>query len=316
MSPTATTGHPARETDPLPDHDTDPVPDRVPGHERVREQVRARYAASARHSLVLTDVTQQVADGLAGGCGPGGGCCAGPEDPISGSLYDPAETPSTGALAASLGCGNPSALARLQPGQDVLDLGSGGGLDVLLSARRVAPGGTAYGVDMTPEMLELARRHQAEAGVENASFLHGTIEDVPLPDRSVDVVISNCVVNLSPDKPAVAREAHRVLRPGGRLAISDIVLLHPVSPELQPLVALWTGCISGALRTDEYVDVLTAAGFVDTDVEITRRYSRDDLVELAGQVDPVERPDGMSQDELVDALDGTFASAFVRARRP
>lgn len=287
-----------------------------PGEEQVREQVRARYAASARHALSLTDVSTPASAGDAGGCGPSGGCCEGAKDPMSADLYDPADTPSAGALAASLGCGNPTALADLSPGQDVLDLGSGGGLDVLLSARRVAPAGTAYGVDMTPEMLELARRNQAAAGVDNAVFLQGTIEEVPLPDAAVDVVISNCVVNLSPDKPAVAREAHRVLRPGGRLAISDIVLLRPVRAELAPVVALWTGCISGALHVEEYVEILTAAGFVDAGVEITRRYGRAELVELAEQVDPAERPAGMSQEELVDALDGTFASAFVRARRP
>ncbi|HSP60081.1 MAG TPA: methyltransferase domain-containing protein, partial [Ornithinimicrobium sp.] len=150
----------------------------------------------------------------------------------------------------------------------------------------------------------------------NVEFLRGTIEDLPLPDATVDVVISNCVVNLSPDKPAVAREAHRVLRPGGRLAVSDIVLLRPVADELAPVVALWTGCISGALHADEYVQILTAAGFADVGVEITRRYSRAELVELADQVDPSELPAGLSQEELVDALDGTFASAFVRARRP
>ncbi|MGD8200288.1 arsenite methyltransferase [Ornithinimicrobium sp. W1679] len=286
------------------------------GEEQVREQVRARYAASARHALSLTDVsTPAGADGTAG-CGPSGGCCDGDKDPMSAGLYDADESPSAGALAASLGCGNPTALADLRPGQDVLDLGSGGGLDVLLSARRVGPGGHAFGVDMTPEMLELARRHQAGAGVQNATFLQGTIEDVPLPDGSVDVVLSNCVVNLSPDKPAVVREAHRVLRPGGRLAVSDIVLLSPVPPALEPVVALWTGCISGALHAEEYVRILQEAGFVEAGVQITRRYTREQLVELADQVDPADRPAGMSQDELVDALDGTFASAFVRAVRP
>lgn len=282
--------------------------------EQVREMVRERYAASA------SDVLAAQAEG--GCCGTS--CCGTTSeaggtltaiDPISSDLYDAAEAPSETALAASLGCGNPTALAELHPGEDVLDLGSGGGLDVLLSARRVAPGGTAYGLDMTTEMLELARRNQAEAGIENATFVQGTIEDVPLPDAAVDVVISNCVINLSPDKDAVLREAFRVLRPQGRFAVSDIVLLRDLPDELRGVVRLWTGCISGALRDDEYVDRLTAAGFADASVEVTRRYSRDDLESMA-EVSEVALPEGMSTTELVDALDGAFASAFVRARKP
>jgi SAM-dependent methyltransferase len=278
--------------------------------EQVREAVRERYAASAASVLAAQPAT---------GCCGGDGCCgtsAAALDPISGDLYDANEAPSETALAASLGCGNPTALAELHPGQDVLDLGSGGGLDVLLSARRVAPGGTAYGVDMTDEMLELARRNQAEAGIENATFLKGTIEQVPLPDAAVDVVISNCVINLSPDKDTVLREAFRVLRPRGRFAVSDIVLLRDIPETLRGVVGLWTGCISGALRDDEYVEKLTAAGFEDAGIEVTRRYTRDDLEAMAEVTDLAALPDGMALPELVDALDGAFASAFVRARRP
>jgi SAM-dependent methyltransferase len=235
-------------------------------------------------------------------------------DPITSGNYDPAETPFDAALAASLGCGNPTALAELAPGEDVLDLGSGGGLDVLLSARRVGPGGTAYGLDMTAEMLELAERNRAAAGIENARFMLGSIEEVPLPDASVDVIISNCVINLSPDKDAVLREAHRVLRPGGRFAVSDIVLLREIPDSLRGVIALWTGCISGALRDTAYVEKLVAAGFEDASVEVTRRYERAELEGMAGQLDPAQLPAGMSMAEAVAALDGAFASAFIRAR--
>ena len=277
--------------------------------DEVRDAVRERYAAAARSSMAAADDA---------GCGCGTGCCgtAQAADPISADLYDPTDVPSEGALAASLGCGNPTALAELQPGQDVLDLGSGGGLDVLLSARRVAPGGTAFGVDMTPEMLELAERNKAEAGIDNAQFLLGSIEDLPLPDSAVDVVISNCVVNLSTDKDAVLREAFRVLRPGGRFAVSDIVLLRPLPAELMGLVALWTGCISGALVDADYVQRLTAAGFTDASVEVTRNYRRDELEDLAAELTAGDLPPGIDVTEAVDALDGAFASAFIRAVKP
>jgi arsenite methyltransferase len=278
--------------------------------EQVREIVRERYAASA---------TSVLAAEPAGGGRGGSGCCGSSLeaiDPISSDLYDAADAPSVTALAASLGCGNPTALAGLHPGEDVLDLGSGGGLDVLLSARRVAPGGTAYGLDMTTEMLQLARRNQAEAGIDNAVFLQGTIEDVPLPDGAVDVIISNCVVNLSPDKDAVLRESFRVLRPQGRFAVSDIVLLRDIPDELRGVVRLWTGCISGALGHEDFVDKLAAAGFQDASVEVTRRYTRADLESMAEVTDVAELPDGMTLPELLDALDGAFASAFVRARKP
>ena len=282
--------------------------------EQVREMVRERYAASASEVLAAQAEGSCCGTSCCGTTTEGSGSLTA-IDPISSDLYDAAEAPSETALAASLGCGNPTALAELHPGEDVLDLGSGGGLDVLLSARRVAPGGTAYGLDMTTEMLELARRNQAEAGIENATFVQGTIEDVPLPDGAVDVVISNCVINLSPDKDAVLREAFRVLRPQGRFAVSDIVLLRDIPDELRGVVRLWTGCISGALRDDEYVDRLTAAGFADASVEVTRRYTRDDLESMA-EVAEVTLPEGLSVPGLVDALDGAFASAFVRARKP
>lgn len=278
--------------------------------EQVREMVRERYAISA------TGVLAAQADT---GCCGGSGCCGSSMaaiDPISSDLYDPADAPSDSALAASLGCGNPTALVQLHPGQDVLDLGSGGGLDVLLSARRVAPGGTAYGLDMTPEMLDLARRNQAEAGIDNAVFIQGTIEDVPLPDGSVDVIISNCVVNLSPDKDAVLRESFRVLRPQGRFAVSDIVLLRDIPDELRRVVRLWTGCISGALRDEEFIAKLTQAGFEDASLEVTRAYTREDLESMAEVADLASLPERMSRADLVDALDGAFASAFVRARKP
>jgi len=203
------------------------------------------------------------------------------------------EVPET-ALAASLGCGNPTALADLRPGDTVLDLGSGGGLDVLLSARRVGPDGMAYGLDLTPEMLELARRNQAEAGVTNVEFLAGEIEKVPLPDNSVDVIISNCVVNLSTDKRAVFREAFRVLRPGGRLAISDIVLTRPLTAPYDEMIAAWTGCIAGALVDRDLAALLAETGFQDADIEVVQTWDLPDVPELQGVV----------------------TSSFIRARKP
>lgn len=279
--------------------------------EQVRQSVRERYATAARSSLMVAET----------GCCGGTSCCGGGDDaasggPVTTGNYDEADTPFTAALAASLGCGNPTALAELRPGEDVLDLGSGGGLDVLLSARRVGPGGTAYGLDMTPEMLDLAERHRAEAGVENARFLRGTIEDVPLPADAVDVIISNCVINLSPDKDAVIGESFRVLRPGGRFAVSDIVLLRDLPEELKEITALWTGCISGSLRDQEFVAKLQAAGFLEASVEVTRRYERADLAALAEELSDEQLPEGMTRAEVVDALDGAFASAFIRATKP
>ncbi len=270
---------------------------------QLQEAVRQRYAAAAQLSLA----------GESGSCcGPT--CCSDTTtaDPITRDLYDDTESPSQAALSASLGCGNPTALIDLNPGQDVLDLGSGGGLDVLLSARRVAPDGTAYGLDMTDEMLTLAERNRAEAGIDNARFIKGTIEDIPLPDASVDVVISNCVINLSTDKDQVLAEAHRVLRPGGRFAVSDIVLLRPLQQQWATVVELWTGCISGALTIDEYQAKLATAGFDNPTIEITRSYTNQDLAELADDLtDPL--PDGINITNAITSLSGTFASAFIRA---
>jgi SAM-dependent methyltransferase len=281
--------------------------------DQVRAAVQERYAASARLAL------EEKSSGC---CSTGPASCCGegaktqPIDPISSGLYDEADTPFDAALAASLGCGNPTALAQLAPGEDVLDLGSGGGLDVLLSARWVGPEGTAYGLDMTPEMLALAEKHRAEAGIQNARFLLGAIEQVPMPDASVDVVISNCVINLSADKDAVLREAFRVLRPGGRFAVSDIVLLREIPDSLRGVVALWTGCISGSLRDDDYLAKLGAAGFLNAGIEITREYDRDALDAMGEMFDASHLPDGLILDDAIAALDGAFASAFIRATKP
>ena len=223
----------------------------------------------------------------------------------------------TDALTASLGCGNPSMLADLREGEVVLDLGSGGGIDVLLSARRVGPTGMVYGLDMTPEMLELARRNQAEAAVTNVEFLQGTIEDVPLPDAAVDVVISNCVVNLSPDKDAVIREAFRVLRPGGRLAISDIVLRTPLSEPTRGLIGLWTGCVAGALVDEDYQAKLRRAGFDRVSIEPTRVYGHDDIDALATELSvDVDLPSDSDRGEVIAELAGSVMSAFVRGHKP
>lgn len=268
--------------------------------QETHDAVRDRYASAARAALESSTDS----------------CCGTQStDPITIGLYDGADTPSDAALAASLGCGNPTALAELSSGEDVLDLGSGGGLDVLLSARRVTPGGTAYGLDMTDEMLQLARRNQEEAGIDNAHFLKGTIEDVPMGDSSVDVIISNCVINLSPDKDAVIGEAHRILRPGGRFAVSDIVLLREIPDELRGVVGLWTGCISGSLLDSEYLAKLSAAGFADASVEVTRTYDRDELRDLADMIGADQLPAGWTLEDVIGELDGAFASAFIRARK-
>ena len=269
--------------------------------EVIREQVKERYAAVAREAQT-------------GSCAPS---CGAADGLIGASLYatEDAATLPTAALAASLGCGNPTLLAELTEGQIVLDLGSGGGIDVLLSARRVGPTGKAYGLDMTPEMLELARKNQREAGVKNAEFLEGTIEAVPLPDEAVDVIISNCVVNLSPDKPAVLREAFRVLRHVGRLAISDIVLSRPLPNELLSLMGLWTGCVAGALTDAAYRRILDEAGFTDVGIVPTNVYDRSALISMARGMVDVEGL-GIDADVALDQLDGAVMSAFVRARKP
>jgi arsenite methyltransferase len=235
------------------------------------------------------------------------GCC----DPITSNLYDAAQTGELPqeAVLASLGCGNPTALARLNPGETVLDLGSGGGIDVLLSARRVGPSGKAYGLDMTDEMLALARENQRKAGIENVEFLKGEIEHIPLPDNAVDVVISNCVINLSGDKDRVLREAFRVLKPGGRFAVSDVVTCGEVPPDVRQNMLLWVGCIAGALQDYDYVAKLTKAGFDGIDIEPTRVYDIEDArTFLNGQ--------GLDVDAIAPQVQGKFMSAFIHATKP
>ena len=274
----------------------------TPDADQLREAVRARYAEAAKSVQAPC-------------CGPAGAT----EGVFGRTLYgeDRSADLPEGALAVSLGCGNPTLLADLHPGEVVLDLGSGGGIDVLLSARRVAPDGFAYGLDMTPEMLELARRNQTEAGVTNAEFLAGTIEAVPLPDSSVDVIISNCVVNLSPDKPAVFREAFRVLRPGGRVAISDVIMRRALPASLQHLVGLWTGCVAGALGEDDYRRELERAGFVEVDIRPTNVYDTAALARMAEEVaESAEAPDADDLAATIAALDGAVMSASVRATKP
>jgi ubiquinone/menaquinone biosynthesis C-methylase UbiE len=245
----------------------------------------------------------------------GGSCCVSPltgdRDPVTADLYatsQAAEIPEE-ALKASLGCGNPTALAQLNPGETVLDLGSGGGIDVLLSARRVGPAGKAYGLDMTDEMLALARENQRKAGLKNVEFLKGEMEDIPLPDNSVDVIISNCVINLSADKDRVLREAFRVLRPGGRLAVSDVVVRGEVPSEIRRNVELWIGCVAGALEESEYRSKLARAGFEQIDVEPTRIYRAEDASGFLACA-------GIDVQAIVPQVDGKFMSAFVRARKP
>jgi SAM-dependent methyltransferase len=267
--------------------------------ENVKAVVRESYGQAA---LRAREGRASCGCGTAdGGCGP---------DPITSDLYGADETgavPGT-AVNASLGCGNPTALAEIKPGEVVLDLGSGGGIDVLLSARRVGPTGKAYGVDMTDEMLALARENQQKAGVTNVEFLKGDIEAIPLPDNSVDVIISNCVVNLSADKPQVLREAFRVLKPGGRLAISDVVVRGEVSPAIRRSMELWVGCVAGALEEQEYMSGLRDAGFASASVEPWRVYRTADARALLAQA-------GLDE-EAVAAADGRFMSAFIRATKP
>ncbi len=269
--------------------------------ENIKEVVRGKYGQAAL----------RVTTGGSSCCGAAAaldGCC----DPITSDLYDGSQTHQIPeeALKASLGCGNPTALAQLGEGETVLDLGSGGGIDdVLLSARRVGPTGKAYGLDMTDEMLALARENQRKAGVSNAEFLKGEIENIPLPDNSVDVIISNCVINLSADKDRVLREAFRVLKPGGRFAVSDVVVRGEVPDAVRKSVLLWVGCIAGALQESEYVSKLAEAGFEAIDIEPTRIYKIDDArAFLAGQ--------GIDVDAIAPQVDGKFMSAFVRARKP
>ena len=262
----------------------------------IQDAVREKYGEIARSV------------GKDGCCGPSSCGCG---DPITSNLYSDAETASlpAEAVTASLGCGNPTALIDLHPGQIVLDLGSGGGIDVLISAKRVGPTGKVYGLDMTDEMLALARENQRKAGVTNVEFLKGAIEAIPLPDRSVDVIISNCVINLSVDKEAVLREAFRVLKPGGRFAVSDVVIRGEVPAEVRRSMELWVGCIAGALGDDEYAAKLKAAGFESVDVEPWRVYRLEDARGFLAE-------SGIDVDRLTPAVDGKVASAFIRARRP
>jgi arsenite methyltransferase len=266
----------------------------------IRDTVRARYGAAALRVLA----------GKGNGCC--GGSCAGDErDPVTADHYGAADTAvlPEQAVLASLGCGNPTALAQLSPGQVVLDLGSGGGIDVLLSARRVGPAGKAYGLDMTDEMLALARENAGRAGVSNVEFLKGEIEHIPLPDASVDVIISNCVINLSADKSRVLAEAFRVLRPGGRFAVSDVVVRGELPAPVRRSMELWVGCIAGALEEHEFIELLDRAGFVDASIEPTRIYAFEDArAVLAGS--------GLDADVLAREIDGRVMGAFVRARKP
>jgi arsenite methyltransferase len=264
----------------------------------IKEVVKEKYGQAAL----------RVTSGGSSCCGatPSCGC-----DPITSNLYDATqagEIPEE-ALLASLGCGNPTALAKLNPGETVLDLGSGGGIDVLLSAKRVGLTGKAYGLDMTDEMLALAEENKRKSGITNVEFLKGEIEQIPLPDNSVDVVISNCVINLSADKDAVLREAFRVLKPGGRFAVSDVVTRGEVDPEIRKSVLLWVGCVAGALEDVEYAKKLIAAGFGEIEIEPTRVYQAEDAREILSA-------EGIDVDAIAPQVEGKFMSAFVRATTP
>ncbi|MFZ0732495.1 MAG: arsenite methyltransferase [Candidatus Sulfotelmatobacter sp.] len=265
----------------------------------IKEVVKQKYGEAAL----------RVKTGGSSCCGaaPATSCC----DPITSDLYDVSQIGQIPeeALLASLGCGNPTALAQLMAGETVLDLGSGGGIDVLLSARRVGPTGKAYGVDMTDEMLALANENKRKSGLENIEFLKGEIENIPLPDNSVDVIISNCVINLSADKDKVLREAFRVLKPGGRIAVSDVVTRGEMIPEIRHSVLAWAGCIAGALEENEYRGKLSAAGFGQIEIEPTRIYRAEDALEfLSGQQIPIKLDPA--------EIDGKFMSAFIRAVKP
>ena len=267
----------------------------------VREVVKEKYGQAAL----------RVRNGEGNSCCGAGAAFNGSCDPITSNLYAEGEQGAVPeeALKASLGCGNPTALAQLNPGEVVLDLGSGGGIDVILSARRVGPTGKAYGLDMTDEMLALARDNQKKAGVENVEFLKGEIENIPLPDNSVDVIISNCVINLSADKDQVLREAFRVLKPGGRFAVSDVVVRGEVPAAVTESMLLWVGCIAGALKDTEYITKLADAGFESIDIEPTRVYDVEDArAFLTGQ--------GVDVDSIAREVEGKFMSAFVRATKP
>lgn len=287
---------------------TDVAPDAI------REIVRSKYAESARQ-VALHSASACCAPGRATGS-------KGLDDPITSNLYDPTELAGLpeAAVLASLGCGNPTALAELNPGETVLDLGSGGGIDVLLSARRVGPTGFAYGLDMTDEMLKLAESNRQAAGIDNVRFLKGHIEQIPLPDNAVDVIISNCVINLSADKPQVLRDAFRVLKPGGRFAVSDVVVQGELPADVRASMEAWVGCVAGALEENEYRQHLADAGFTDIGIEVTRVY---DPVELAETYAGTEACcgtapvgwDSAAFDRFA-ASGGRLVSAFIRARKP
>jgi arsenite methyltransferase len=266
-----------------------------------KDIVREKYGQAA----------QRVRTGTGSACCGASACCDGGADPFTSNLYASDETDALpqDAVLASLGCGNPTALAELKPGEVVLDLGSGGGIDVLLSARRVGPTGKAYGLDMTDEMLALARENQRKSGVENVEFLKGEIENIPLPENSVDVVISNCVINLSADKSRVLREAFRVLKPGGRFAVSDVVTRGEVPPEVRENMLLWAGCIAGALEESEYVHKLNSAGFDSIELEPTRIYNIEDARQFLSGA-------GIDVDAIARQVEGKFMSAFIRAVKP
>jgi arsenite methyltransferase len=267
----------------------------------ITEIVKEKYGEAALR------VTQGGGNACCGSAPSATGCY----DPITSNLYDTSETGllPEDAVKASLGCGNPTALAQLHPGETVLDLGSGGGIDVLLSARRVGPGGKAYGLDMTDEMLALARENQRKAGVENVEFLKGQIESIPLPDNTVDVIISNCVINLSADKDRVLAEAFRVLKPGGRFAVSDVVTRGEIPPEIRKSILLWVGCVAGALEENDYRGKLAAAGFEQIELQPTRVYRTEDAREFLTR-------EGIDVDAIAPQIDGKFLSAFIRAVKP
>jgi SAM-dependent methyltransferase len=265
----------------------------------IKEVVKEKYGEAAL----------RVSSGGSSCCGatPASDCC----DPVTANLYDISQISQLPeeALLASLGCGNPTALARLNPGEVVLDLGSGGGIDVLLSARRVGPTGKAYGLDMTDEMLALANQNKRKSGLENVEFLKGEIENIPLPDNSVDVIISNCVINLSADKDGVLREAFRVLKPGGRFAVSDVVTRGEINPQIRQSLLLWVGCIAGALEDEAYREKLAAAGFEQIEIEPTRIYKAEEARQILAA-------DGLDVDAIAAEVDGKLMSAFVRAVKP
>jgi SAM-dependent methyltransferase len=290
---------------------TDPLIQR----DDVRELVRQKYGEAALRVLTNEPTSCCGSEEPKESCcgSESGSCCSSTGDPITGNLYSDAEASEIpeSALLASLGCGNPTALAELREGEIVLDLGSGGGIDVLLSARRVGPSGFAYGLDMTEEMLALAERNKTEAQAANVSFLRGQIEDIPLPDASVDVIISNCVINLAADKDQVLREAYRVLRPGGRFAVSDVVVEGAIPPEVRRDMEAYVGCIAGALERSEYLTKLSAAGFADATIEPTRYYRFSDLEGTWMPKDLTELTDGEKAE-----FDAKIFGGFIRAVKP